>query len=303
MSKFWEELEADYGPRGAGPGGPTWKEIVEGRLWESAQFEAYHALAKCGRADTLFCSCCSETLAIKRWCMKKYCPDCAARRSRLLQAVYVPTVARVKWPLFVTFTIGGGDRWELESMLNAVRQGVVKIRRQRWWKEAVAGGVGSYELKWSERGWHVHWHAVLDCRWLAVTIQPPHPGHSKLVLKRKLKAAQKEVADQWAMAVGYSPGIIYIRRAKPETAQYVVKYSVKPGDFQDPKMPVIELLNGLKGAKLVAPWGSLRKIRRIVKRDLEITRVENREGCKCGGRWQLPHQSPENSGQSEKDPG
>lgn len=285
MSKFWDEIEEDFGSAENSPERKNWKELVERRLWISCAFDEFHALRKCGSGEVLWCDCCSEALKIKRWCMKPFCPDCASRRAAKLQEIYEPTIARVKWPLFVTFTIGGGSRWELLSQLEAVKKGIVKIRRQKWFKDRVAGGVGSFELKWSARGWHVHWHAVLDCRWLSVTVQPWHPGQSKLILKRKLKAAQKEIGDQWAMAVGYDPSFVYIRRAKPETARYVVKYSVKPGDFKDPEMPILELLEGMRNRKLVAPWGSVRKARRIAKRDLLIKKEAEQTGCKCGGKW------------------
>lgn len=286
MSQFWNEVEEDFGPAENSPDRQNWKQIVESRLWQTCAFDEYHALRKCGVEGQLWCSCCGKALKIRKWCMKKYCPDCASRRADELQAVYVPTIARVKWPLFVTFTIGGGDRWELLSQLSAVKKGVVKIRRQKWFKDRVRGGVGSFELKWSARGWHVHWHAVLDCKWLSVTIPDWHPGQSKLVLKRKLKAAQREIGDQWAMAVGYDPSFVFIRRARPETARYVVKYSVKPGDFKDPEMPILELLEGLRAAKLVAPWGSVRKFRRIAKRDLLIQKETEKRDCECGGKWE-----------------
>jgi hypothetical protein len=51
-------------------------------------------------------------------------------------------------------------------------------------------------------------------------------------------------------------------------------------------MPVLELLEGMKAAKLVAPWGTVRKFRRIAKRDILIQKEAEKRGCECGGKWE-----------------
>jgi hypothetical protein len=293
-SRFWEEIERDYGDA-SGPAGTAtgrkgsayWKTKISDRLWAAGCFREGGKIDRCGSVRERWCACCLTVQKLRVECMLKFCPDCAARRAEKLQAIYVPTISRVKWPLFVTFTIGGGDNWSLKDQLAAVQRGVKNIRRQRWFRNAVKGGVGSFELKFSKRGWHVHWHAVLDCKWLAVTIEPPRPFAKKEILKRKLKAAQKEVGEQWAMAVGISPSFVFIRRAKPATAQYVVKYSVKAADFENEMLPVAELVEEAKGAKLVAPWGSVRTIRRRIIEEAKT--VEKPRPCQCedGGIWTM----------------
>ena len=188
-SKFWEELQDDFS-KGTGSKTPEqWKDLIETRLWRAFEHTEYRKLRKCGRDMDYFCRCCGKGKTIPQRCNSKLCPICSRLRAARLQAVYVPTVEAMKWPLFVTFTIGGGSRWELAAQLMAVRDGVRKIRRQRWWKECVSGGVGSFELKWSARGWHVHWHAVLECQWLAVTVKAPHPGTKKSCIAAEVKGS------------------------------------------------------------------------------------------------------------------
>ena len=87
------------------------------------------------------------------------------------------------------------------------------------------------------------------------------------------------------MAVGYDPSFIFIRRAKPGTAQYVVKYSVKPADFANEEMPIDELVAGMKAAKLVAPWGSVRRIRRQVMEKIRSEKKPPKCECEGGGKW------------------
>jgi len=255
------------------------RELVESRLWRAARFDEYHRLQRCGEKRQLCCTCCGTWLEIQQWCMRRYCPDCALRRSIELQRVYEPTVERMKWPLFLTLTLGGGENWELDEMISALRGGFRKMRRHKWFSDRVKGGVASVELAWAKRGWHAHLHALLECRWLAVTVAEPRPGMSKAAVKRAFKAAQKEIAAMWSDACGIDPSGIFVRRPTAGTTREVLKYSVKPASWKEEDMPVHDLLDAMKGMKMVAPWGTVRKLRRLVVADLEA--VEPKAQCKC----------------------
>ena len=92
------------------------------------------------------------------------------------------------------------------------------MRRLRWWKKRVLGGVVAIEVTrlstkerkrrklsvTTDQGWHPHVHGLLDCDWLAVDESKPGPTATKEQWKRKATAAANELAEQWSLCLGRS---------------------------------------------------------------------------------------------------
>jgi hypothetical protein len=171
--------------------------------------------------------------------------------------------AEVRWPLFVTFTVqhDASDDWDL---IRTVRRGMTKLRRQRWFKKAVRGGIDAFEAQNDKGGLHPHCHALFDCRWFAITV----PG---------------EIAEQWRLCVGRK-GSIKVRRVWKRDGgdigaalAEVIKYSVCGSDIAQMQIEkAVQLIRVLDRTRMLCSHGTL-------FRHPEIRRQKSAPAmCKCG---------------------
>lgn len=79
------------------------------------------------------------------------------------------------------------------------------------------------------------------------------------------KAAQAEVAYQWALAARVDEAFLWVKRADQGSIREVLKYSLKPGSLCRANLPVRPLVEAMKGRHLVAAWGSVRKEARALR--------------------------------------
>jgi hypothetical protein len=167
----------------------------------------------------------------------------------------------MEWPLFSTFTTTN----HADTGRDFIRQlhlAFRKIRRLRWWIRAVTGGIASIEVTNTGKGWHPHLHAVMDARWLAVTQLPPARGASGEAKKKAFTRANKEVCEQWSLAMG-RPSSVKTKRAwagsgseEKSVAMEVIKYSVKGSDLVSVNEPIAPILRMLDGTRLLTSWGT-----------------------------------------------
>jgi len=219
-------------------------------------------LAKCGRVITLNCTCCGHTRTAESRCDLKWCPACQHKLSTRTALRYAGITANAKWPLFVTFTVENYDEHTFDFVRH-VRRSFGKLRRLRWWKRCVVGGIASIETTNKGRGWHPHVHALIDCKWLAVTTPQPSPRATKDQWKKAMKASASEVGEQWKLCCGRNASV-KVRRvwgadqrsAKPITME-VLKYSVKGSDLLECDEEIAPLIRMMDGCRLVTSWGTM----------------------------------------------
>jgi hypothetical protein len=245
-------------------------------------------LSKCGRPMTLRCCSCTDAREVLTRCDLKWCPACQRATVARTADRYARIAADCQWPLFVTWTcqhsLADGP-----GLMHAVRRSHTKLRRLRWFKRAVAGGMIGFETTFSESaGWHPHGHSLIDCRWLAVTVSQPRFGASKSEWKNVARRAVDEVSQQWSLALGRK-GSVHVRRCWTDhsggiggAVHEVIKYSVKGRELADSEFPVAPLIDELDRARLVASWGTFYR----------HPGVKRRRGapamCKCGCSEWLP---------------
>ena len=257
------------------------REQIANRLWNEGLFEEAGRLRKCGSPLTLICTSCGRMHETQQHCNRRYCPPCARTRANTLCDRYGPVVENLKWPLFLTLTQPRSPDDDAEYLLSRIRESVKRFRKLKWFGDKVAGGVGAIEVASGHSpGYHVHWHGILDCRWLSVTTNPPGRHLSKDAKRAIYQRAQKEIAHQWALACRVESAGIYLRRASPDTIREVLKYSVSPDALLDRKNSLAELVAAMTGRHLVASWGSVRKL----AKQLKDTATDSETGlpCECG---------------------
>lgn len=232
------------------------------RLDSEGRADLASRLAKCGRELVLRCAACTGARHVYTRCDLKWCPSCQRAIAARTAERYARIAQDCQWPLFVTFTCEH-DCDDDVDLLRSVRRAHTKLRRLRWWKKAVNGGVVSFEVtNKGTNGWHPHAHALIDCRWLAVSESCPKRGLDKARWKAKARRAVAEVAAQWSLCLGRT-GSVKVRRvwtgddgSISAAVHEVLKYSVKGSELCAVEEPVAGLIDVLDRTRLVCSFGS-----------------------------------------------
>lgn len=232
------------------------------RLRDEDEDDLADRLSKCGRRLRLHCTSCGHIHDAESRCDLKWCPACQHRLAARTSLRYAGITEQAEWPLFVTFTVENYEDASLD-FVRAIRRAFGKLRRLRWWRRCVKGGIASIETTNKGRGWHPHVHALIDCKWLAVQTSQPRPRARKEEWMKRGKEAAREVGEQWALCCGRR-GSVKVRRvfgmdqrnAKPITTE-VLKYSVKGSDLIASPDPIGPLIRMLDGCRLVTSWGTM----------------------------------------------
>lgn len=295
-----EEREAQAAERTAQRGALLLKLRAEGRLDLAAR------LAKCGQPLTLRCQDCTRPRHVLTRCDLKWCPACQRALAARTAGRYARIAAHCKWPLFVTFNCIH-TRDDGTELLRTVRRAHTQMRRLRWWKARVPGGVIAYEISrltvgerkkrrlGADKGWHPHGHALIDCKLLAVDESAPRVGAPRDEWARKAKAACDEVAEQWSLCLGRR-GSVAVRRVwlDPEgtingAMHEVLKYSVKGAELAEQEAEVGPVIDELDRCRLVVPFGSFHGHPDAKRRRLAPS------ACDCGCCKWLPEEVIERS--------
>lgn len=273
------------------------RQLLLDRLRDDGDDDLARRLAKCGLPLRLVCTSCGTTRLSATRCDLKWCPSCQYGLATAAAERFARIATVAKWPLRVTFTarnFGYDEAWPRREVRRDGQTSTVpvspirwirtvawseRLRRQTWWRARVTGGVLGFEVTDTGRGYHVHAHSLLDCRWLAVTEKEPGRGAGKAVWAARGKAAATEVGDQWRLCCQRDASVQVrrvwtrdgdIRQAIIET----VKYSTKGSDLVGSVRPPGALIRLLDGCRMVSSFGSFFG-------RAECKRIHS-AGCACG---------------------
>lgn len=248
------------------------------RLFAAGAFHHASRLGKCGEQLPLLCTSCGRTHLVERRCDLKWCPACQPVLARRTIERYQPVMSLIQWPLFVTFT---ARNYANAEGAREVRRAFTKLRRHRWWKKCVRGGVAQVELVNTGKGWHPHVHALIDCRWLAITVAPPRIRAGAQKFREIARTACGEVAAAWSDALGRR-GSVKVRRVWvrdggniTDAMREVLKYSVTSETLERADSEVIAAIDALDRMRQLVSWGTL-------YRRPELKRPKRPLACECG---------------------
>ncbi len=227
-------------------------------------------LRRCGEPMLLGCSCCGQSVEVPKFCKRKWCPVCAAIAADEAERRYGPIIDKVRSPLFLTLTSAHRVEDDPFALIDLYIASVPRFRALKWFKMRVRGGVGAVEVSTPPRclqngalagfnGYHVHYHAFLDCDWLSVLSQAPRRGASKREVAEAGKAACEEVAVQWRLVLGTERASVKVIRARQDTLREVLKYCVSSESLLDERIALKPLIQAMSGRTMKSPWGSVRK--------------------------------------------
>jgi hypothetical protein len=220
----------------------------------------YERLSKCGK-EQIFRTCknCGDWESFDWRCNMKFCPICNWRIARERAAMLKLWSFKIQQPKHLCLTIQNFPTLT-RSKIRKFHLAVAKLRRSKLWK-CVKGGCMSTEITHGERGWHLHAHLLIDCRFLDM----------------------QKLSVLWASLVGQEYGIVYIKDCRGmhylgEVTKYVVKGSelVKLA----PEL-IAQFIGAIRGVRFFATFGTLFHMASQVRLELKLT-APPKKLCRCG---------------------
>jgi len=249
------------------------------KLYDEGAISLYNKLNKCGEAVPLNCTECGEPRVGRSRCDQRWCPFCQRALAARTSLRYEKIASECSWPTVISLTTTHSVISQLGP--KQLRRAFTKLRRLRWWKNRVKGGVAAFELTDNGNGWHTHVHALIDCQWLAVDEGAPPVGATKEAIRAKGKRSAKELSEQWSLCVG-RPGSVHVRRVRGgvenmrKACAEVLKYAVKGTDLAAMKGDAAPVIREMAGSRLVVSWGTFYR-HPAIKRQKPAPAM-----CKCG---------------------
>jgi hypothetical protein len=131
-----------------------------------------------------------------------------------------------------------------------------------WWRRIVRGGIATVELTNIGNGWHPHLHTLLDCSWLTVITPKPAYGCTPQRWTSSVRAAAREVTEQWSLCTGLKSGM-KIKRAKSKgqsegdsISKEIIKYSCKGTDLAKLPGALAPVIAMLDNTRLLTSFGN-----------------------------------------------
>ncbi len=157
----------------------------------------------------IFCGKCGHQLIVPAYCKNRFCPVCSFRRTarvrRRLKAL-VATVVETKQARLKMVTLTIPNYADAGAAANVLVRSFRALRRQKWWRDRVQGGVFVLEVTGSVGSWHVHMHAVVLSTYLD----------------------WNELKDRWE-ALTQAKGVYVQRIPRKAAIDYLSKYLSKDG--------------------------------------------------------------------------
>jgi len=218
------------------------------------------SLADCGERLRIFeCVNCGKTRTAHHHCDLHFCPRCqrklAARRADSIRW----WAGKVRRPLHVVLTA----RNQQDITRGYIRDLKAKLARLRRWKlcRSWAGGLWSLEVTNEGRGWHIHFHLLVDAAYTDA----------------------RQLAIAWGKLVSQDFAVVKVKRVEGhEYVREVTKYTVKGNDLAKWKAKdIVAYVRATHGERMFGTWGNLRSRNAEWKRWVQQSRPEP-EACECG---------------------
>lgn len=277
---------------------------VAARLFEEGLLGEAERLRRCGEPMELGCKCCRRVISVPKRCKRKWCPVCAAAAADAIVERAGPIIDKVKSPLMLTLTSSHRVHDDPVALITSYIAAVPRFRALLWFRRRVRGGIGAIEVSVPAShdrdgaprpfsGWHVHYHALLDCDWLSVLSAAPRRGAGRAEVKAAARRALDEINVQWGLTLARHGSLdrtvatsVHVVRADHTTTREVLKYSVSSESLLDTRLQIAPMILAMAGRHMRAPWGSVRKMMREL--NAATDNVAPATVCACGAESWAP---------------
>lgn len=259
------------------------RDQLRSRLLKEQRADLAAILDRCAAPFNLVCTACGAGRQVEQGCKKRWCPVCAPKITAARIQRFTSAAVRMQWPLAVTLT--GPNVKNISGAVKRFRRALFAFRRSKFWRKElrpgvpkIPGGIVSFEITNTGKGWHVHCHLLIDCEWLALETRPPRPREPSTRKAQLCKAAHRELSRAWGKVLGLETAVVWVERAWGKALLETVKYNVKPTDLVKAKGRISDLIDEIHRMQLVNGFGNCY---RMAKKWAEADKVA-RPGCTCG---------------------
>jgi hypothetical protein len=226
-------------------------------LWDAPQFWNF---SRCGSEDFFrTCRSCGDVQQFKYRCSIKWCPRCQWRITAQRKKILALWTTRIAQPKHLVLTQKNFPVLTPRRVLEHTRA-LAKMRRAKCFKR-VRGGCVSVEITNEGKGWHLHSHWLIDCRWLDMPA----------------------VSRAWGKLVGQNFAVVKIMDVREQDyLREVTKYVVEGSELAKwPREKINEFVRAIYRRRFFFPFGSLFHespgIRRALKNEKPDAPL-----CECG---------------------
>jgi len=144
--------------------------------------------------------------------------------------------------------------------VKAYVKALARLRRTKFARNWT-GGFYSIETTNESRGWHIHFHLLVDANWID----------------------QAELARQWARVIGQDFAIVYVRDARGEDYRgEVCKYLVKGSTLASwTGEEIAAFVDAFDGIRCFQPFGKLLGRRKAIREQIRKL-IHLKPACECG---------------------
>lgn len=216
-------------------------------------------MLSCGSPMIYECKGCGSKVMGSRSCDTRICPSCNRRRFKRLLKRYSSLLFKMKRPRLVTLSIKN-PKFLFKDSFQELRRFWNLLRRQKYYRARILGGIYSMEVTFTKNDWNLHMHVLYDGSYIP----------------------QKQLSEDWGELTG-SP-VVDIRQAKKNTVCEIIGYSTK-----NVKLPNVhayaEYLHAVDTLKLFQSFGKFYNYGSFESR-LRVCAV-------CGGSSWIIHRFPD----------
>jgi hypothetical protein len=233
--------------------------LKSGGLLEEAE-----AFGSCHSRETIsICGSCRKVVKFWNRCDIFFCPQCAPRLAKKRLEGLMWFVEKMCQPKHMVLTMKNVDALTSGYVADAKKK-LARFRRKKIFAGA-RSGLWAMEITNKEKGWHLHFHLVVDIPWIDV----------------------RELSREWSSTCGDGSKIVWIEDARRGTLRqnlprYVTKYAGKgfrPQDWSAEKF--CEFVSAVKGGRTFGVFGELLGVRKEWRGWLKLALAE-RTKCECG---------------------
>lgn len=244
----------------------TWQQSILAKLRSLGKVSLAGKMAECHTIKTVkVCTSCRKHSTFYNRCEKFFCPVCAPRLARERKESIEWWTRQVSQPKHLVLTVRNTLDLTKPYVL-FIKEALAKLRRNKV-MSSVKGGFYSMEVTNEGRGWHLHFHLLIDTPWLCMP----------------------ELSQVWGKLVGQDYAIVKIKDCRgSEYLKEVTKYAVKGNDLAKLSAESIaEFIEAFSGVRFFGVFGSLYGKRTEWRAWIESLQ-EIKPVCECGcNTWRL----------------
>lgn len=247
------------------------KDSIAAKLRDSGLYDEADKLDAChGRKTIARCVQCGKTEVFFNRCDQLFCPTCQPRIARKRIESISWYAEQLKQPKHLVLTARNTAKLTL-ARVKFLKSALAKLRRSKFAREVTTtdgitsypwkGGTWSLETTCEEQGWHLHFHLLVESRFINAAV----------------------LARKWGKLVGQEFAIVKVKDARrADYLKELIKYAVKPNSLAGwTSAQVADFVRVFSGVRTFGVFGELFKLRAQHK-EWRAQLAELRETCSCG---------------------